>query len=480
MIMQIPEATGIKTIKTFIDDFLGVKTSQYRRWNQYYEGNHDILMRTKEEGQANHKLVFQFPKLIINTAHNYLMGKPMTYANNISLDDEEYADTEEFVKRLHKLFVKIDEPFHTSELIKNTSICGDGYEYVYLSKATKDVKLTEFPASECIPVYSPATKELEMLIRFYEIAEVLPNDKTDKYYSVEVYDNTKIEYFIMKDGKLYLDTEKPAFEHGMGEIPVVHYRNTKIATSEYGMSDLKDVDTLIDEYEAKASDLSNTLDYNGNPIMKLINCVMDDDQYKDMLNKRVMQIPEGGEASYLTWDQQIGAITKQLETLQDAILTFSSTPKLYKDNDEGNPMSGISIKMKFSGADLKANDKERNYRQGIRKRLRLIANIWNQMENSTFNADDVDIIFNRSIPQNLQEIADIVVALKGTVSEETLLGLLPFVADVQTELQRVANQTKNADTQATTNTSTTEQTNDNLNVNTDNTGTDNKNSNNQV
>ena len=33
--MQIPEATGIKTIKTFIDDFLGVKTSQYRRWNQY-------------------------------------------------------------------------------------------------------------------------------------------------------------------------------------------------------------------------------------------------------------------------------------------------------------------------------------------------------------------------------------------------------------------------------------------------------------
>jgi SPP1 family phage portal protein len=157
-----------------------------------------------------------------------------------------------------------------------------------------------------------------------------------------------------------------------------------------------------------------------------------------MINSRCIQLPEGAQAEYLVWDQQINAIEKHLERLNDCILTFSFTPKLYKDNDEGNPMSGISIKMKFSGADLKANNKERNYRLGIKKRIRLISKILALTENKVYNYNDVDIIFNRSIPQNLLELADIVVKLKGTVSDETLLGILPFVIDVTTEMDRVA------------------------------------------
>ncbi len=442
MILQLPEVTTADIYKNFVDQFLTGKVKEYNKWNDYYEGRHAILSKVKDEGEANTKLIFQYPRLIIDTAHSYLVGKPITYANNIELDDEEYNDTEEFLKRLTKLFVSIDEGFHTAELLKNTSICGDGYEYVYLSKITGLPKVVEFPATECMPIYSPATKELEKIIRVYQMEELLANNTVNKYYNVEVYGSEKIEYYVYKDGLFKADLSRPDFYHLLGEVPVVHYRNTKVATNDYGMSDLLSVVTLIDEYEERASELSNTLQYNGNPIMRLINCVMDDDQYKEMIQKRVMQIPEGGQADYLVWDQQIGAIEKHLERLQDAILTFSSTPKLYKDNDDGNPMSGISIKMKFSGADLKANDKERNYKQGIRKRLRLLAKIWNLTDNKSYNSDDIDILFNRSIPQNLTEIADMVVSLKGTVSDETLLGLLPFVVDVQTELQTLAREQK--------------------------------------
>jgi SPP1 family phage portal protein len=212
---------------------------------------------------------------------------------------------------------------------------------------------------------------------------------------------------------------------------------------DYGLSDIKDVETLIDEFNERASDLSNTLQYNSNPLLKLINCTMDKEQLQEMINSRCIQLPEGAQAEYLVWDQQINAIEKHLERLNDCILTFSCTPKLYKDNDEGNPMSGISIKMKFSGADLKANNKERNYRLGIKKRIRLISKILALTENKVYNYNDVDIIFNRSIPQNLLELADIVVKLKGTVSDETLLGILPFVIDVTTEMDRVAKEKSN-------------------------------------
>ena len=53
---------------------------------------------------------------------------------------------------------------------------------------------------------------------------------------------------------------------------------------------------------------------------------------------------------------------------------------------------------------------------------------------------DIDIKFTRNIPADEQSIVNIVNGLKGTVSDETLLGQVPFVTDVQKELERVNEQ----------------------------------------
>ena len=90
----------------------------------YYTANHPILNRTMEEGKANTKLVFQFPKFIIDTAHSYLVGKPITYANNTSIEDPNFADTDEFIKTLRDIFVNNDEPFLTAEIIQELFYCG--------------------------------------------------------------------------------------------------------------------------------------------------------------------------------------------------------------------------------------------------------------------------------------------------------------------------------------------------------------------
>ena len=41
------------------------------------------------------------------------------------------------------------------------------------------------------------------------------------------------------------------------------------------------------------------------------------------------------------------------------------------------------------------------------------------------------------------ELADIVVKLKGIVSDETLLGIIPFVIDVKMEMDRVSKEKSN-------------------------------------
>jgi SPP1 family phage portal protein len=50
---------------------------------------------------------------------------------------------------------------------------------------------------------------------------------------------------------------------------------------------------------------------------------------------------------------------------------------------------------------------------------------------------DIEIKFNRNIPADEAALINMVNALKGTVSDETLLGLLPFVSDVDAELEKV-------------------------------------------
>ena len=120
---------------------------------------------------------------------------------------------------------------------------GDAYEYIYLKK-DGTIKMMEFPASECIPIYNPSTKELEAVIRFFEMEKLGANGKKKIIHKVEVYDTEKVTYYDMEDGKVTLDLTKPATPHKLGEVPIIHYKNVTISNMDYGLSDLKDVETL--------------------------------------------------------------------------------------------------------------------------------------------------------------------------------------------------------------------------------------------
>ena len=50
---------------------------------------------------------------------------------------------------------------------------------------------------------------------------------------------------------------------------------------------------------------------------------------------------------------------------------------------------------------------------------------------------DIEITFTRNIPADEAALINMINSLKGTVSDETLLGLLPFIPDVDKELERV-------------------------------------------
>ena len=78
-------------------------------------------------------------------------------------------------------------------------------------------------------------------------------------------------------------------------------------------------------------------------------------------------------------------------------------------------------------------------KKALQRRIELIAGV----ASLTLGEEvyrDIQITFKRNIPEDYTSIVNIVNALKGTVSDETLLSMIPQVTDVKAELDRVQEQ----------------------------------------
>lgn len=68
--------------------------------------------------------------------------------------------------------------------------------------------------------------------------------------------------------------------------------------------------------------------------------------------------------------------------------------------------------------------------------MRVICSAW-QTRGIPLNYEDIDFTFNRNLPVDMLYLGDVAGKLKGIVSDETLLGMLPFVSDVKRELELI-------------------------------------------
>ena len=108
------------------------------------------------------------------------------------------------------------------------------------------------------------------------------------------------------------------------------------------------------------------------------------------------------------------------------------------ENFAGN-VSGVAMEYKLLGLEMITKVKERQYKKGLRKRIRLYCNFLS-MKAILMEAGSIMATFSRALPKNLLELAQIVANLKDNVSAKTLLKLLPFVEDPDYEIKEVEKQ----------------------------------------
>ena len=411
---MIEELTD-KVIKRLVENHRSQEFPRLKKLEDYYNANNEINRRLmKDPSKPNNKIANAYASYITDTLTGYFIGEPISYTS---------AD-ETLLQDLTMIFEYNDEADENAELAKNASIYGVAYEMLYLSEEDKMIRFKALDPKTVIPIFDKTVEEnLIAVIRYYDDYDVVA-DKT--FTIIEVIDNAYVRRYKLDNSLSLLDE----YQHYFSLVPVAIFKNNEEQTG-----DFENVISLIDAYDKMESDSLNDFEYFVDAYLALYGFTADGDDVAQMKENRVLLMDEGTSAEWLIKQTSDVYVENMKNRLDNDIHKFAKCPNMSDENFASNA-SGVAIKFKLLGTENLVAIKERKFKRGIQQRLELMSAI-NSILREGFDWRAIDIIFTRNIPSNDVDIANMVNSLKDLVSEETLLAQIPFVEDVQDELERL-------------------------------------------
>ena len=386
---------------------------------QYYLTQNDICYRTIEDSsKPNNRIANAYASYISDTLTGYFIGEPVTYNSN----------DKALLEQIQNILIYNDEADENAELSKDMSIFGVAYEMLYLD-TDGQIRFKRVEPREVIFVHDNTFEdELLYVIRHYICNDIVTDEQ---YQIVEVYSRNNIVIYktsVNVDNLIQIDEP---IQNYFKLVPFIEFKN-----NEYCIGDFEPVISLIDAYDKLESDSVNDAEYFTNAYLCLIGLNAESEDIAKMKENRVILLDQdGSDAKWLTKDLTNSG-TETLKNKLDAdIHKFTKCPNM-SDENFANNTSGVAIKFKLLGTENLISIKERKFKKGLQRRLELISYI-QDLYDSAFDYRDIEIIFTRNLPANDTEIADVINKLSTIVSKETLLSQIPFVTDVQSELEKL-------------------------------------------
>lgn len=448
-----------------------------------------VNLREKSRGDdVNHKLMPNYAQLIIDTPVDYLTGKPIiwtVYDPELPTEPKDEAEAaketpevkarralvEAYRDDLIKILRSEDAQRTLAEQLRQGSIASYSGVIAWVNDKGQ-IDYDEYPIQELIPVYDVRGRLLMVVRQYpYEVVEETDNGAvTLPRTRVEVYDDKYTTYYLSDEtGSSYeLDAEEALtgnpIEHKAGRIPVSIFVNGTPASyatrqKKAGVSDLGNgVLTLLENYAHLVSDKANTVDRLLDQYLLFVGCDIDEGEVKLMRKARAISLKgdkNTADASFIAPTQEDTAVENHAKRLKEDIHATTFTPKL--DDIEG--ATATEIKMKYANLDIKAGKKELYFISAVKQFVTILTDLlnarrlvdagvtktWDVLTGQAkppksvelYNPDWVAFTFNRNLPQNHKEIADIVKLLVGVVPDAYLYELLWFIDDPVAALEEM-------------------------------------------
>ena len=390
------------------------------RLKRYYRGEHDILRKRQRANNApNNKIVANYCEYIVNMSTGFFMGKPVTYSSISENQDE--------IDALQDVLSYNDEAAHNLRLAEEAAITGAAYELLYMDGDAK-IRFQVVPSDEVILVCEASLEEnVICAIRHFRVYNL---DGVTYQEYVDVYDKRDVTSYAYDSGTLRVIAD--ARPHYFDDVPIVEYENNKERRG-----DFESVITLVDAYnKAQSLTLDDMEDFtDAYLVLKGMGGTTGDD-IAELRRNKVLSLDEGGGAEWLIKNLNDTYIENIKTRLQKDIHKFSSVPDMSDEAFAGNA-TGVAIKYKLIGLEQVRSRKERGFKQGLQRRIELIAGMLKLKSAADIDFRDIEITFTANLPSNDAEQAQIVKELYGLVSQKRLLSLLPFVTDPAEEMEEL-------------------------------------------
>ena len=391
--------------------------ARLNKLSDYYDGKQDISNRTfGNPNIPNHKIVANHAKYIVDIATGFLVGNPIAYSGSQ-------------VDKILDEYSRMDIISHDTELEKDLSVFGIGYELMYLAPVDEgdtEIRIKSIDPRGIFVVTDDTVDKNPLFGVHYQQRFKL--DGSLNYYLINVYTEDKIFTYHAKGlskGQMTLFEES---EHYFGAVPVVEYRN-----NEERQGDFEQQISQFDAYNLLQSDRINESEQRVNSILFIKGFTLGED---NLTHDSIIETTE--KDSDLKWlIKEIKEADNEVlrQSLLDDIHKFSYIPSMTDEHFAGN-VSGEAMKYKLFGLLQLLSIKTRYMSKSLRKRLELMRNILNT-KGSNIDISDIKITFKPNLPINTNDLASIINQLKGILPLETLIGWLPDIDDPAEQLQKL-------------------------------------------
>lgn len=412
------EELSILLLQKMINKFRVEVEPKLKKYKNYYDGKQAILNKHyMDASKPCSRVVTNYCQDIADAYCGYL-ASPNYISYNSSND----------ITSIMEVLNYNDYQSEDSDFLLDALKYGIAYELMYLDNEAQ-VRFRLINPLTAFAIFDDTlTGDLLYFVRMYKANDWNESDT----YNVDVYSDYSIKHYTMAgyNGNLTFVAEEA---HHFSQCPA----------NVFSLPDEKAIfDCILSLQDAANEILSDEIDdYSAfcDAYLSLTGADIDAEGVAMMKENRVLVLPEGAAAAWLTKNANDTQVENILKRIHDNIYRIAKCPDFSSETFVGGVSSGIAIRYRLTGMETRAAAICARMKKALQRRIEIICGIASlKLGEEVFR--DIDISFTRNIPEDNTSIVNLVNALKGTVSDATLLAQIPFVKDVQAELEAVKTQ----------------------------------------
>lgn len=344
------------------------------------------------------------------------------------------------------------------------------YEIYYKDETTGEITIARSDALETVAIWDYSLPK--NLIGLYRIIRTyMANGEYQQMVELTTADGKRYYYDTPEKRKLF---GTPAYEQNFKDEPLFKEKEEEKQPKKWdddipataiencdGMAIFEPVISLIKAYERCIQNSRNVFKYNDEAILKVIGyqpenpMIIQNEKGEDIINPARQKEDEyvlTSRVRYLDGSKDVNsdiawveknvndtALQNHKKTLIDIICLCSFCPNM-TDLGFTSADNNSALEKKFFSLQQYVATFEGDFLEGLTRRWRIILEKFNKEKGKTYDFRDLTITLQRNIPSDETSTTTNALKLRGLLSDETVIDMLPYDLDSTSELKKVSEQ----------------------------------------